>query len=136
MENIDLENIAASISWQEFENLVAEILRSNGFDVKKNFRFKTKRRFEMDVVGTKSNTVLCIDCKQWKGGRQKKSSLLKAVKDQEERIKHLMKLTNSKSQHHSLIVTLMQEDIIKENNTFVVPVWKLNTFLLEFENYI
>ena len=136
MENMDLENIAFSITWQDFETLTSNILKEHDFIVEKNFRFKTKRRYEIDIVATKSKKVLCIDCKQWKGGRQKKSGLLKAVKDQEERTKQLVKHKNSKSQHHPMIATLMQEDIIKENNTFIVPVWKLNTFLLEFENYI
>jgi hypothetical protein len=37
---------------------------------------------------------------------------------------------------YPLVVTLFQEDVVKENETFVVPVWKLNSFLVELELYL
>ncbi len=145
---MEVEEAASKIDWQDFEKLVSEILRENGFVTTKNFRFKTGRKYEVDVVATRGGVVLCIDCKQWRGGRYKRSALVKAVMEQEERVKELEKYLEDNietktemrigdlSKFYPLIVTLMQEDVTREGDTFVVPMWKLNSFILEMEKYL
>jgi len=141
-----IEYILEKFDWREFEETVGEILNSNGFKIYRNFRFKTKRRHEIDLVAIGSRRVLCIDCKQWGEGRYKKSGLRHAVEKQRERVKQLLKFLkknpiaqaklNLKLEFHPLIVTLLQEELIKENGVFIIPVWKLNSFLVELEKYL
>jgi len=143
-----MEEIIGKFDWQEFEELVAEIFENNNFKVKQNFRFKAKRRYEIDLVAIKSKNVLCVDCKEWGRGRYKKSGLLTAVKKQEERVNQIEKFLKMNLMArqllklgldykiHPIIVTWLQEDLIKESRTFVVPVWKLNSFLVDIYNYI
>lgn len=148
MEGFILEDAASSMTWQGFEGMVSEILRMNGFTVEKNLRFMTGRRYEIDIVAGKNNVLLCIDCKHWKGGRSKRHGYMKAAKDQEARSEELQKFLGGNPATgkkfgvarktvdvRPLIVTLLQEDIVKEGDTLIVPVWKLNSFLLEMEKY-
>jgi Holliday junction resolvase-like predicted endonuclease len=143
-----IEEIIEKFDWQEFENLVAKIYENNSFQVKQNFRFKTKSRHEIDIVAIKNKIVLCVDCKEWSKGRYKKSGLISAVRKQEERVKQLenffkrnliarqsLKL-DSGYKIHPVIVTWLQEELIKESDTFIIPVWKLNSFLVEIYNYM
>src|SRR3989304_5082029 len=140
---VDVEDVASSIDWQEFEGFVAEIFRANDFRVKQNFRFKTSRRFEIDLVASNGNMILCVDCKQWAGGRYKKSALKKAVHEQKMRVKEIKKFLKRNiiaqktlkygDQFEPLIVTLMEEELVNENDVWLVPVWKLNNFFVEKE---
>lgn len=143
-----VEDILSKFDWKKFEQTISEIFTSNDFNVWKNYRFKTERRFEIDVVASKGDIIFCVDCKSWSGGRYKKTGLKYAVREQEKRVKEFKKFLkkNLIAQDilkikptytiRPLIVTLLEEDLVSENNTFVVPAWKLNTFLLELNNYI
>lgn len=146
---MDVEGIASSLSWQDFEGFVAEILRENGFRVSNNVRFKTGGWHEIDIVAVRGDRMLCVDCKRWKGGRSKKRAVAKAAKEQEARLTEFLKyvgeapnagvdvgLSKSVTNFNAMIITLMQEDIIKEEDTFVVPVYKFNSFILEMEKYL
>lgn len=143
-----IEEILENFDWKDFEEIVAEIFRRHDFIVRKNFRFKTKRRYEVDIVAVRQNLVFCVDCKRWSGGRYKKSGIKKSVEMQEKRTEIIKNILDKnpilrkalkikdKFEVKSLLVTLMEEDLAKEKNTFIVPVFKLNSFLLEIENYI
>jgi Holliday junction resolvase-like predicted endonuclease len=145
---IPIEEILKKFDWKDFEEVVAEIFKRNDFLVKKNFRFKTKKRYEVDIIAIRRNLVFCVDCKRWSGGKYKKSGIRKSVEEQEERTKAIRNILaknpilrktlkiEGKPEVRPLLVTLMEEDLIKEKNTFIVPVFKLNSFLLEIENYL
>jgi Holliday junction resolvase-like predicted endonuclease len=142
--NENIEHVLQDLDWREFENTIAEIFSINGFKIEQNFRFKTKKRYEIDVVAIRANMVFCVDCKQWRGGRYKKSGLKRAIIMQKERVEELegfiiddtdMKrnLGIDKQCIYPLIVTLFEENLIEFENCFIVPAWKLNSFLLDFE---
>ena len=62
----DIEHISDLLCWQEFEEIAALALKTNGYAVKNNVRFKHEdKRWEIDVVGCKKPLVICIDCKHW-----------------------------------------------------------------------
>lgn len=82
-----IEDTIEEFDWKDFEEIVADIFTDNNFKVKQNFRFKTKRRYEIDVLAIKDNVVLCADCKQWGKRRYKKTSLKYYVREQERRVK-------------------------------------------------
>ncbi|MEM5794056.1 MAG: restriction endonuclease [Candidatus Aenigmatarchaeota archaeon] len=143
----NLEEELRSLDWKNFEKVVQEIFEANGFRVKRNFRFKTKKRYEIDIIAIKDNFNFCVDCKRLGKGRYKKSEIVKAIKKQEERNKELKKFLKTNllakdslkiisEKFYPMLVTLFEEEIVKENETFVVPIWKLNSFLNEVENYI
>lgn len=138
------EEVFGEFDWKGFEDVVSEIFVANNFHVKRNFRFKTKNRFEIDVVATNSFNVFCVDCKEWSLGRSKNAALKIACEKQEMRLKEfkkflkknliaqkLLKLSEEKN-FLPILVTLHQEDIIKHNETFVIPIKKLNYFLNNF----
>ena len=132
-----LEDIVKYYQWQEFEKLVSKILQENNFDVHRSFRYKTNRRYEIDVLAVKSDIVLAVDCKQWGRGRYKKSALKNSVKKQVMRTKQLNKvLVGENIKIMPLIVTWYEEDLIEHDNVWVVPIWKLNEFLLSLSDYI
>jgi Holliday junction resolvase-like predicted endonuclease len=62
----DVEHVSNLLCWQEFEEITAIALKSNGYAVTNNVRFQqSRRRWEIDVVGCKKPLVVCIDCKHW-----------------------------------------------------------------------
>lgn len=82
----DVENIGNFLAWQEFEEMAAIALNKNGYVTKKNVRFKQNgKRWEIDVVGCKKATVICIDCKHWHYSIHH-STLKKMVSSQIERV--------------------------------------------------
>ncbi|MCS7105842.1 MAG: restriction endonuclease [Candidatus Aenigmarchaeota archaeon] len=150
LENLRAKNLEKELKildWKNFEKIVQEIFEVNGFRVKKNFRFKTEKNYEIDLIAVKENFNFSVDCKRLGKGRYKKSEILKAVRKQEERTKELKKflernliaresLKIKSKNFYSLIVTLFEEEVVKEGKTLVVPVCKLNSFLNEVENYV
>lgn len=60
----DVIKISQYLSWKDFERFASEILLNCGFRTLNNVRF-TKPRAEIDIVATKSQLGLSIDCKHW-----------------------------------------------------------------------
>jgi len=148
LQGEEIEKIIGEIDWKEFEKLVSKILKKHDFDTHHNFRFKTNRRYEIDIVAVKKKILLAIDCKKWGTGRHKKTGLKYAIKDQKERVKQLKKFLKNNSIAKSkfkiskkvkfipLIITWFEEDLIEHENVFIIPAWKLNSFLLDLSEYV
>jgi len=148
LEGEGIEKVVGEIDWKEFEKLIAEILKKHDFSVHNNFRFKTDRRFEIDVLAIRNKISLLIDCKQWGRGRYKKTGLKYSVKEQEERAKQLKKFLKNNpiaqaklkikktTKFIPLLVTWFEEEVLEHENIFIVPVWKFNEFLLNMSEYI
>ena len=145
LEGKEIEETIVDINWKEFEGITSEILERHEFKTWNNFRFKTKRRYEIDIVASRNNKTILIDCKHWSTGRYKSSALKKAINDQEERLeefckfisKNLIAKTKFKikqdQKFSSIIVTLHEETLIRDSKSLVVPIWKLNNFLLNLD---
>jgi len=143
-----IENVVEDIDWKQFEEFIMEILKKHDFIMFQNFRFKTDRKFEIDIISSNRNNILTIDCKHWNRGRYKKSGLKYAVEEQKHRLEEFKKFVNNnpiaknkfqineKTKFTPLIVTWFEEDLLKHENTFIVPVCKLNEFLLRLSEYI
>ena len=122
----DVESVSEYLTWQDFESITGLILEKKDFDVTKNL-ILTKPRMEIDVVGTKMDIALLIDCKHWK--TMSKSALDEIVKKQVERVKRYVADENMSAL--PVIVTLHQEEIQFIENVPIVPIMKLS-FLDEF----
>ena len=123
----DVESVSEYLTWQDFESITGLILEKKDFDVTKNL-ILTKPRMEIDVVGTKMDIALLIDCKHWK--TMSKSALDEIVKKQVERVKRYVADENMSAL--PVIVTLHQEEIQFIENVPIVPIMKLSSFLDEF----
>lgn len=137
-----IEDAVGKFDWREFEGIVGDIFRRNDFRVRNNFRFKTSRRWEVDLVAVRGSTVFCVDCKRWSAGRSKRWGIAKAAKEQERRTAAMGKFFKSNVLARSLMgvpngrfvplmATLHEEEILKEGSTFVVPLKKLNSFIVQ-----
>lgn len=142
-----IEEVLGKFDWKDFEQTVGDIFRQNDFKVRNNFRFKTRRTYEIDLIAVRGRVVFCVDCKRWSNSREKIWGLAKAAKEQERRTSELEKFVRSNPIARSMmkipdgkfvpmLATLHQEKILKEGKTFVAPVKKLNTFILEHETII
>ena len=123
----DVESVSEYLTWQDFESITGLILEKKDFDVTKNL-ILTKPRMEIDVVGTKMDIALLIDCKHWK--TMSKSALDEIVKKQVQRVKRYVADENMSAL--PVIVTLHQEEIQFVGNVPIVPIMKLSSFLDEF----
>ena len=123
----DVESVSEYLTWQDFESITGLILEKKDFDVTKNL-ILTKPRMEIDVVGTKMDIALLIDCKHWK--TMSKSALDEIVEKQVERVKRYVSDENISAL--PVIVTLHQEEIQFIENVPIVPIMKLSSFLDEF----
>lgn len=137
----DIEDVLEDIDWGEFEDFCAAVFEEHDWNMRRNFRFKTKKRYEIDILANKGNRVLVIDCKHWGTRPGKPTQLRYAVEKQIERTNELSRIKTldsieKKKEFHPLIVTLLQEDITEENGVWIIPVFKLNNFLLEIDRYL
>ena len=123
----DVESVSEYLTWQDFESITGLFLQEKDFDVTKNL-ILTKPRMEIDVVGTKMDIALLIDCKHWK--TMSESALDEIVKKQVERVKRYVADENMSAL--PVIVTLHQEEIQFIENVPIVPIMKLSSFLDEF----
>lgn len=135
-----IEEIIKEFDWRGFEDFCSEILAEHGWKTKKNFRFKTEKRYEIDILAEKGEKILLIDYKQW-GERSGKASQLKiSAKKQLERAKEWEKinfLSRKKGMKTlPIIITWLEERITREDGVWIVPVFKFNTFLLEIDKYM
>lgn len=143
-ENIEAVIKDLKLDWRNFEDIVAAVFEAHNFTVEMNFRFKTKRRYEIDLIAVKNNNVFCVECKQWGGGRYKKSALSRAADEQKRRASEFDRFLkgnfvareilniDEKRKIQSIIVTLLEEETVAHDEVFIVPLWKLNNFLLSF----
>jgi hypothetical protein len=142
-----IEEFMEKIDWREFEKIVREIFSVNGFNSFSNFRFRTRRRFEIDVVAAKNNLIFVADCKEWGKGRYKNGGLRIAAQEQSARAREFEKFLRSNpiARHKfkvssaasiiPVVVTWYEETISENGNCFIVPVCKLNSFLIGSDFY-
>lgn len=122
--NPSLEEELISKNWKDFEAKVAEILLANDFEIKKNFRIG---REEIDILAIGSRYNLAIECKRWR----KPFIPLKTI---ERHIAKTQKIQSDKK-IYPIFVTLF-EDKIFYRGVWLVPIYKLNNFLIEIDKYL
>jgi Holliday junction resolvase-like predicted endonuclease len=138
--------VLSTLSWREFEEFIATIFFRHDFTVTHGFRFKTGRRYEIDVIATHKPTIFCVDCKQYGVRSGKASPLRTAVENQLQRVETLA--ANFAAQQaklgclgwqrvklYPLLVTMLHEDLMWHNSVPLVPAAQLNRFLLSFAVY-
>jgi Holliday junction resolvase-like predicted endonuclease len=143
----NIEEFVERIDWKEFEKFVREIFSVNKFETFSNFRFRTKRRFEVDIVAAKNDFIFVVDCKEWDRGRNKNSGLKKAAEEQIERACEFQTFlsrnpiaqsrfrVDSNAKIIPILVTWYEETISEHERCYIIPVWKLNSYLINHDFY-
>ncbi len=133
----NIEEILKDHAWQEFEEIVSQILSEHGFDVQRNVRFTlNKKRHEIDIIAARFDELLCIDCKKWSMRPGKTTALKEAAKKQIERAKNYKKFKKLKKKKiYPMVVTFLEENIAFADKVPIVPIWRLNDFMIEFPEY-
>lgn len=140
-----VEYLASLFTWRDFEAFSDEVFTKHGYFSLRNFRFSQGgRRFEVDLLALKKPLLLCVECKHYKKPKAimpSKQSMERHVERAKALAKSMPRLTldvGVSGWGHvkviPLIITLTQEGIQK--GVPVVPVFKLNTFLLELDSNI
>jgi|Deesub1362B_J571_1020462.scaffolds.fasta_scaffold12005_2 hypothetical protein len=144
----DVEKVSRLLTWKEFEVFCSNVLESFGFKCFLNFRFKhSSGRGEIDILGLRKPFILCLDAKHWGVRSGKASGLRNAVKKHIKRVeffgsvldKYLLNLGIEdwgECVLVPLLVTLFQERIMFDLGVPVAPVFKLNSFLMDFDGYL
>jgi hypothetical protein len=128
-----IEEVLSLVDWKEFEEKVEEIFKIHNFKTTRNFRFKMTKRFEVDILAEKRDLLFVVDCKQWGKGRYKTSELKKAAEKNLKRAEEIKNtLIGRNKKIITIIITLFDEAIYEHKGVFIVPLFKLNNFLLEF----
>ncbi len=134
------------LQWREFEAMTALAFEHNSYSVVKNLRFKHNgRRYEIDVVGWKNSSVVCVDCKHWHHAIGR-STLERIVEEQVERVRALScSLPNPRikiecSSPDSLRFMPVVLSLIKDKSKFcggvpIVSILQLQDFLNQLPAY-
>jgi len=145
----NVEEVIRHMNWKDFEGLVAQILVENHYNCVESFRRRGNaeiKGMEIDVIGLKNKTLLVIDAKMWGVRSGKASALRTAIDKQKERTvrlsnqldrlaKKMIKLKVGTYELIPIMVTWLVEDVEIHQGVPVVPVFKLNSFLLNIGDY-
>ena len=146
---VNFAEIVALLTWKDFEGFVASVLMENNYVCIESYRRRGSsltRGMEIDVIGQRGRTIVAIDAKLWSIRAGKASALKKAAEKQKERTRELSFELNNLSkkmgrlpageyQFIPVIVTWLVEEVELHEGVPVVPIFKLNSFILDFDQY-
>lgn len=146
---VQFAKVIEHLNWKDFEVFVAEVLTQNEYRCIESYRKRgnsESQGMEIDVVGVRGRQILSIDAKMW-GIRGGKTSALKtAAQKQKERCAHLAeelnlllkKLPRLNAGVYTIfpaVVTWLVEEVELHEGVPVVPVFKLNSFVVDMFRY-
>jgi Holliday junction resolvase-like predicted endonuclease len=142
-KGLDLEAVCETLDWREFEDLATFALERNGYKATKHFRFKTSRRYEVDVLGLKEPHILVIECKHWKRSWQR-AATHKFVDAHRKRAEAFAKYATAAKGRLGLdrwreiklvpiVITLSETPVKVHSEIPIVPIFYLQNVLTELE---
>ncbi|TFH04377.1 MAG: hypothetical protein E4H14_14890 [Candidatus Thorarchaeota archaeon] len=148
-EGMAIADVVDLMTWKDFEGLVASILGENSFICTESFRRRGTsdiKGMEIDVIGIRGRTALSVDAKMWSVRGGKSSALRTAAEKQKERTnrlttqleqlsKKIPSMTKGQYTIFPVMVTWLVEEVEMHEGVPVVPVFKLNGFIQDFEIY-
>ncbi|MBD3405131.1 MAG: hypothetical protein GF411_03225 [Candidatus Lokiarchaeota archaeon] len=146
---LDFENVIAQLTWKDFEGFVTEVMKEHSFKCVESLRRVGNtliEGMEIDVVGVRSSTIITIDAKMWGIRKGKTTALKNAAEKQMKRADELSRnlsilyrkmprLASQEYKVYPMLVTWLVEEVLLHEGIPIVPIFKLNSFLLEFERY-
>ncbi len=148
-QGFEISEVVKLMTWKDFEGLIASILSENNFACTESFRRRGTsevKGMEIDVIGIRGNKALSVDAKMWSVRGGKASTLRTAAEKQKERTFRLTsqlaqlskKIPSMMKGPYTIIpvmVTWLVEEVELHEGVPVVPVFKLNSFIQDFEMY-
>jgi hypothetical protein len=125
------DQVARLLTWGEFEQFCANILRVSGFQVRHSI-FLRKPRRQLDVLATSASFCLSIDCKHWDRSLSV-GALSRIAKAQLSRSQMLRRHLSLETPIATVILTLFPQDTRFAEGVAVVPLLSLSSFLESFE---
>lgn len=146
---VQFAKVVELLSWKDFEVFVAEVLTQNDYRCIESYRKRGSSEtqgMEIDVVGVRGRQILSVDAKMWGVRGGKTSALRTAAERQKERCARLAQELNPLSKKISglkagfytvfpAVVTWLVEEVELHEGVPVVPVFKLNSFLVNLHQY-
>jgi hypothetical protein len=123
----DLDAVAKSLEWEDFEAFCAMVLTASGYEVRRNVRLRKPTR-QIDIVAESPSLVLVVDCKHWRKGLGL-SSLGPIISAQAERAGLLLKAHPKTKPHLPVIITVLDNQARVVDGVPVVPLQGLKDFL-------
>jgi len=148
-QGMEIADVIDLMTWKDFEGLVASILSENSFICTESFRRRGTshiKGMEIDVIGIRGHVALSVDAKMWSVRGGKASALRTAAEKQKERTnrlstqlqqlsKKIPSMTKGRYTIFPVMVTWLVEEVEMHEGVPVVPVFKLNGFIQDFEIY-
>ncbi len=148
-QGTEIVDVVELMTWKDFEGLVASILTENNFSCTESFRRRGTsdiKGMEIDVIGIRGHMALSVDAKMWSVRGGKASALRTAAEKQKERTnrlttqlerlsKKIPSMTRGQYTIFPIMVTWLVEEVELHEGVPVIPVFKLNSFIQDFEMY-
>lgn len=116
--------------WRSFEQLISEVLELHNYSTHWNVNLTiNKVRRQFDIIASKGSTALLIDCKKWNNKKSKVAALKNAVLKHKERCAFYAELFQKEL--IPIIITYCEEPIFYHEGVYIVPLHKLNDFILK-----
>ncbi|MCW3980378.1 MAG: hypothetical protein NWF11_02775 [Candidatus Bathyarchaeota archaeon] len=144
----DFENVCRLLKWREFEGIAKRAFEVYKYRVIKNLRFKCRngKRGEIDLLAFKKPLVASVDCKHWKHN-WKRASIVKVVKEQIQRTRMFTRTLPVYYRKIGLddwnqvtvipiVLALLPSPFKYHNETPIVPIMQLQTFINELPAHI
>ncbi|MFO7968086.1 MAG: restriction endonuclease [Archaeoglobaceae archaeon] len=123
------------MKWQEFEEFVKSVFDSHDFQTSFRVVFKDDEgKSEIDVVAHKFGLVIAIDAKKYSEWWHRSSALKRQAEkhvDRCDRYSHIIE-----EDVIPIIVSFIDDEIFDHWGCIVVPIEKLNDFLLNIHAYL
>ena len=145
-QGTDVERVCKVLEWKEFENFSAAAFEKNNFFVKRNFRFKTTKRWEIDVLAYSEPIIFSVDCKRWRrswgNSAITRIAIAQAKRTEElanniQYIQRKIGLDNWKrATFFPVVLSLFPGSVKFYNRVPVVPILQLQNFIDEYHGHI
>jgi len=127
------ESVSSLLSWREFEDFCARLLKAGGYAVKRNIVI-TKPRRQIDIFAESSGLALSVDCKHWGKGFAP-STLERVAAEQIERTTLYKKKMALSIPVLPVILTLLDAPTRLVSGVPVVPIFALRDFLASVSRF-
>jgi hypothetical protein len=131
----DLDRIAKSLAWREFEQYCAMAISAAGYSVRRDVRLRKPTR-QIDIIAESPSLVLSIDCKHWRRGTGPASLGAPAVA-QVERTRMYVERSSPRGGMAFLpvLLTMMDNQVRIVEGVPVVPLQALREFLASVSRF-
>ena len=121
--------------WQDFEEFVRDIFNEHGYETRFRVIFTdSEGKSEIDVVAEKFGKIIAIDAKKYSKGWYRTSALKNQARKHFDRCKRFSRLKGDEV--IPVIVSFIDDSVFYHSGCIVIPIDKLNDFLLNIDAYL